>query len=469
MSFGYCVGDVIAVLGLFERIAIELRNYKDAPTQFQELCVELDLLRGTLKRVLSLEPECDAEREAWEQIRAIVLCCAQPLQFIADKMRSKESSLGHFRTTRSLVSIGARLHWSMIDQADVEGFRKILLSQMTAINTLSSIQQRARIQRLVLQMNVSENRRTLLIEKYTNAIAGQASNILSITSKTQSTIDALASHTSVQAEIHSKQADEINQSLNSIEQNLRHMTWKSEHGTTVIRRQAAFITRQAQALFYLMQDIRKLFILCTFLAQSFDLWLIDSRILLDLRGQMKDMIRSIEAIPLHLTLDIVRLDDVHGESWALSLQACRTWERDALIRCVCNQKTRSKLHHTESLRSNASEDVQAVILKGSHSSKRCLNPKCAAMLQDEVLEFEDRQVWVKLLQPIEPIQDVEEAYRLLSEDPNHTMANAYVGLEILLAIGETISVDQIDIARNHLEVAVESGDKTRYTCYSPTF
>lgn len=36
---------------------------------------------------------------------------------------------------------------------------------------------------------------------------------------------------------------------------------------------------------------------------------------------------------------------------------------------------------------------QAVILKGSHSSKRCLNPKCAGMLQDEVLEFEDRQVW----------------------------------------------------------------------------
>lgn len=76
---------------------------------------------------------------------------------------------------------------------------------------------------------------------------------------------------------------------------------------------------------------------------------------------------------------------------------------------------------------------------------------------------------VKLLQPTEPIQDIEEAYRRLSEDPNHAMANAYVGLEILLVIGETISVDQIDIARNHLEVAVESGDKTRYTRYSPTF
>lgn len=48
--------------------------------------------------------------------------------------------------------------------------------------------------------------------------------------------------------------------------------------------------------------------------------------LLDIRGQVKRMIRAIEAIPLHLTLDIVRLDDVHGESWALPLQACRTWE-----------------------------------------------------------------------------------------------------------------------------------------------
>jgi hypothetical protein len=48
--------------------------------------------------------------------------------------------------------------------------------------------------------------------------------------------------------------------------------------------------------------------------------------LLDISGQLKHIIRAIEAIPLHLTLDIVRLDDVHGESWALPLQACRTWE-----------------------------------------------------------------------------------------------------------------------------------------------
>ncbi|RBR11154.1 hypothetical protein FVER53590_01719 [Fusarium verticillioides] len=140
MSFGYGVGDVIALLGLFERIAIELRNYKDAPMHFQQLRAELDLLRGTLKRALSLEPESDAERETLEQIRAIVIYCAQPLQSMADKMRSKESSLGHFKTTRSLRSVGTRLHWSMVGIDDVQELRKTVMSQMAALSVLLSVQ-----------------------------------------------------------------------------------------------------------------------------------------------------------------------------------------------------------------------------------------------------------------------------------------------------------------------------------------
>ncbi|KAG7411970.1 hypothetical protein Forpe1208_v009379 [Fusarium oxysporum f. sp. rapae] len=139
MSFGYGVGDVIAVFGHFERIFIELRNYKDVPVQFQQLRAEIDLLRGTLKRVLSLEPECDAERETLEQIRAIVIYCAQPLQSMAGKMRTKENSLGHFKTTRSLNSIGTRLHWSMVGLSDVEELRKTVISQMAAINVLLNV------------------------------------------------------------------------------------------------------------------------------------------------------------------------------------------------------------------------------------------------------------------------------------------------------------------------------------------
>jgi hypothetical protein len=47
---------------------------------------------------------------------------------------------------------------------------------------------------------------------------------------------------------------------------------------------------------------------------------------------LKRIMRAIEAIPLHLTLDIVRLDDAHGESWPLPLQACRTWNVSLVCR-----------------------------------------------------------------------------------------------------------------------------------------
>ena len=48
------------------------------------------------------------------------------------------------------------------------------------------------------------------------------------------------------------------------------------------------------------------------------------QLLLDVHIMMKRLIRAIEAIPLHLSLGIVRLDDGLGESWAIPLQACRT-------------------------------------------------------------------------------------------------------------------------------------------------
>ena len=57
-------------------------------------------------------------------------------------------------------------------------------------------------------------------------------------------------------------------------------------------------------------------------------------LLLDMKNQMKRIVRAIEAIPLHLTLDIIRLDDAMNESWALPLQACRTWDVCCLLRML---------------------------------------------------------------------------------------------------------------------------------------
>jgi hypothetical protein len=134
-------GEVIAILGLFERVAIELRNYKDAPVHFQHLGVELDLLRSTLRHALQLRFESDDERHTLDKVRAIATHCLQPLQAMAEKMRAKESSLGHFRTTGGLANIGTRVHWSLIARKDVDELRKVILAEMVAINMLLSAQQ----------------------------------------------------------------------------------------------------------------------------------------------------------------------------------------------------------------------------------------------------------------------------------------------------------------------------------------
>lgn len=138
MSFGYAVGDVVAVLGLLERIAIEMRNYRDAPHHFQELQAQLDIHKTTIRTVLSIEPRCVEDFAVIQRMRAIALHSGRPLQHFIDTLHGKETALGHFRTRGALRSIGTRLHWSMIARKDVEELRAALLSNMLAINILLS-------------------------------------------------------------------------------------------------------------------------------------------------------------------------------------------------------------------------------------------------------------------------------------------------------------------------------------------
>jgi len=115
-----------------------VRNYKNAHAHFQQLQVERELVRNTILCILQTEP---TEGENLDRIRAIAIHCYQPLQVFISKMRFKESSLGHFRTAGTLGAVGAWLHWSMVAEQDVDDLRKVILSEMVAINMLLSVQQ----------------------------------------------------------------------------------------------------------------------------------------------------------------------------------------------------------------------------------------------------------------------------------------------------------------------------------------
>ncbi|PTD11255.1 hypothetical protein FCULG_00002822 [Fusarium culmorum] len=512
MSFGYAVGDVIAVLGLFERIAIELRNYKDAPVHFQQLRAELDLVHSTLKHVLSLEPDSEDEIQTLEQIRAIVMHCSQPLQVMVNKMRSKESSLGHFRSTRSLGGIGERLHWSMIAQGDVDSVRKTIMSQMAAINILMSVQQLTRVKHLSLQSKRIVDDQSSIIEKHANAIVGHSSNILNMVSRTQVAINTLRVNAAIQADIQSKRANSINQHLTGIEKNMLHLTQKTDKASAIVRRHAGFVTRHAKILYSHMQDLKALFTLLTKCSKEMlDAIGRNTRSLLEISGQLKQILKAIEAIPLHLTLDIVRLDDAHGESWALPLQACRTWD--------VQDDTWSSLikpgFHIE----------QAMVVEGVRSLETCPDPKCLGKLAEEVLEYGRRKActtcgrWlttsraqsslvvlyeeqssptaigessegsrntkakfgprlpsmdvkddpesfrrVKVVYPTEPVRNLEDALKQLDENPNLPEANAFVGLEMLRDAEETSIIEFAQKSIDSLKIAIESDSSNAEYC-----
>lgn len=135
-AYGHAISDLIAVLGLFERVAIELRDFKNAPAHFQQLGAEIDLLQNTMRHAVRLIPQNDSHRETLERVRAIVMHCLTPLQALVNKMRTKESSLGHFRTSKSLSNIGTRIHWSMIAKQDIDEVRITITSETVAINML---------------------------------------------------------------------------------------------------------------------------------------------------------------------------------------------------------------------------------------------------------------------------------------------------------------------------------------------
>ncbi|KAF5009438.1 hypothetical protein FDECE_4319 [Fusarium decemcellulare] len=520
MSFGYAVGDVIAVLGLFERVAIELRNYKDAPAHFQQLRAELDLVHGTLKHVLQLEPESQAERQTLEQIRAIVVHCSQPLQSMVDKMRFKEGTLGHFRTTRSLSNIGTRLHWSMVAQSDVDGLRKTMMSQMAAINILLSVQQLTRVRQLASQSKSIQTCQSLVIEKHANAIAGHATTILKMVSRTQGVADDIAANAATQAKIQAEQSEALNRHLTAMETNIDDLAQKTGKATAMVRRHAASVSRHAKTLFSLMQEIKALIMIFTnYSKEMLEAIGRNARMLLDIRGQLKRILTAIEAIPLHLTLDIVRLDDAHGDSWALPLQACRTWSSFCdLLNLVVYANGRPgadliRRNHFDITLAKTGMHInmetwsrtvkpglhieQAMVVSRGRSSGGCVDPGCAGTVVEQALELDERRRVcaetlssdpyrqagtsrttpndfgpqlpseqandniksfrrVRMLQNSEPVHNTEDALSRLRGNITDSAANAFLGFELLRNAEEHNDRGEAQRSVYHFETAVRS-------------
>ncbi|KAI1387742.1 uncharacterized protein F4822DRAFT_444337 [Hypoxylon trugodes] len=329
------VGDAIAVLGLLERIGTEIRNYRHAPAQFQEFSVEIDFWCSTLRCVLRLNPEDVVDPSNLEKIRAIVMNCLRPLQDLANKMQVKEGVLGHFRTTRSVSAIGTRLHWSIIHK-DVEEARSILISQMNTMLILLGIQQLSTGRHIFTEMRKHDNSVSKQINDYSNALIGQTSLILGAVSSTPHEIDDLPSKIISQTQQQSQQASIQSQGMATVTSRLEDLSSNVSKISTEAKKQASIVTEISGGLLNLLELVRELRL---------------SRSLLDITNQMKRIIRAIEAIPLHLTVDIIRFDDALGVTWGLPFQACSTWESfESVLRNVVFANNREGVEYVKTNR-----------------------------------------------------------------------------------------------------------------------
>lgn len=325
MSFGFGIGDILATLHLFKTIVVEIKNYRDAPANFQQLQVELELLQNTLCQVLHAEPSHDEEKELIDRVRAIAMHCHGPLRVFLDKMRPKAGTLGHFGKTTTISNVGLRLHWSIVTQKDVEGLRKIIISEMVAITILLSMRQITELKRLGVKSHQIQSE-SLQVLREAQCIRTQNDTILRNLSGTSTAISDIRDLFSANTMQQTQQTTIFSQGLGNLVSQMKSLALSCNRTFEIIGTSGAQVRQGVVRISTLLRDIQQLIQILAYSSREMLAAIAQNTCsLLNICRQMKRIVRTIEAIPLHLTLDIIRLDDALGESWGLPFQACTNW------------------------------------------------------------------------------------------------------------------------------------------------
>jgi hypothetical protein len=135
MSFGFSVGDFIAVSKLIGEIVGSLRSIGGASSDYQELVRELDSLDKALRHVLRLDHN-GPPSELVVLITQEILDCKVPLEDIKLKIRKYEKSLGsHSRPNVARATVD-KLGWTFLRKGDIEKLQTHLRTHASTISIL---------------------------------------------------------------------------------------------------------------------------------------------------------------------------------------------------------------------------------------------------------------------------------------------------------------------------------------------
>lgn len=135
MSFGFSVGDFLAVGSLINDIVCSLREAGGSKSEHQELVRELESLQQALSHLDKLQLG-KSSQTSLESIKYAAYSCRRPLEQFLGKIKKYEKSLGVWSQRSSLKSATDKLRWAFGEKDEIRKLQSYLNVHVGTINIL---------------------------------------------------------------------------------------------------------------------------------------------------------------------------------------------------------------------------------------------------------------------------------------------------------------------------------------------
>lgn len=135
MSFGFSVGDFLAVGTLIADISSFLAESGGSKSDYQELLRELESLQHALVRLDKLQPRGSSSTNI-DSIKYTALSCRRPLEHFLGKIKKYDKSLGLWSKEGGLRSAVRKVGWAYGQKDEVRKLQSYLNVHVGTINIL---------------------------------------------------------------------------------------------------------------------------------------------------------------------------------------------------------------------------------------------------------------------------------------------------------------------------------------------
>jgi hypothetical protein len=135
MSFGFSIGDFLAVGKLIVEIQSSLSDTQGSKSEYQELVRELEALQSVLRHLDKLQ-QSNAPSPTLDSIKYAALSCQRPLEDFLGRIAEYDKSLGIWEKKNAFSKTADKLRWTFRQKDDIRKLQSYLNVHVGTINML---------------------------------------------------------------------------------------------------------------------------------------------------------------------------------------------------------------------------------------------------------------------------------------------------------------------------------------------